>query len=76
MFAEIFKPALVAVTLLSFAPSLVWAQTSGDSKSERGMPKETGKPPAESERGMPTVAKPAGTPPAVAERAMPSADKK
>ena len=65
----------VALAALCLVPLGVAAQTSGNAKSERGMPEKTGKDKAKSERALPTQSTPGGTPPAADERAMPS-DKK
>lgn len=74
MSAAIVKAAAIAAMCLASAAA--WAQTSGDSQSERGMPAATGAVPAKSERAMPEQTKDAGTPPPSAERAMPTPDKK
>ena len=65
-----------ALALLCLAPLGAAAQTSGESRSERGMPEKTGTTEGKSERAMPTQTKETGTPSASAERGMPSPEKR
>ena len=75
MAAAIVKAATFAV--LFIAPVAASAQTSAESKSERGMPDSKAVPAeTKSERAMPGQTKHAAPAPAAAERAMPSPNKK
>ena len=65
MSAAILKAAALAA--LCLAPLGAAAQTSGESKSERGMPEKTGPTDGKSERAMPGQTTETGTPPASAE---------